>query len=144
MKCRLHALRRRSPDGNRLAHDVLDLLQRCLAEMDIACRGGLFELLGRACADNGDIDAWLGEHPGHRQLRHAHAFLLCQALHVLHHHQVALEALTLEDRALAAPIIGGEGCLWREPTSEQSVRCIPSDFLLLVSAHASSFSYQAV
>lgn len=122
MACRLHALRSRSPDGHRLAHDALDLLQRGLCEVHLACLGALFELVGIACADDGHIYAWLGQHPCNRQLRHTHAFLLRQALQVLHDRQVALKALALEDRALAAPVIGGEGRLWREGTGEQSMR----------------------
>src|SRR2546421_8236354 len=106
-------------NGNRLAHDALDLLQRCLAEMDIACCGGLLELSRSACADNGYINPWLGQHPCNCQLRHAHAFLLRQVLQVLHDRQIALKALTLKDRALAAPVIGGKGRMFREPTAEQ-------------------------
>jgi len=48
---------------NRLAHDALDLLQRCLAEMDIACRGGLLKLSRSVRSDNGYINRRLGKHP---------------------------------------------------------------------------------
>src|SRR5258708_32955017 len=122
MECRLHAFRSRSPDGHRLAHDALDLLQRGLCEVHLACLGALFELVGIACADDGHIDAWLGQHPRNRQLRHAHAFMLRQALQVLYDCQIALKALAVEDRALAAPVVGGEGRLWREGTGQQSMR----------------------
>ena len=59
----LHPLRRRSSNRNRLAHDALDLLQRCLAEMDIACRGGLLKLSRSVRSDNGYINRRLGKHP---------------------------------------------------------------------------------
>lgn len=67
MECRLHTFRSRSSDGNRLAHDTLDFLQRGLREVNIACPGGLFKLFRSSGAGNGHIDTWLGQHPRNRQ-----------------------------------------------------------------------------
>ena len=122
MECSLHTFWSGSSDGNRLAHDALDLLLCGLREVNVASLGGLFELFRSACANNGHIDARLGQHPRNRQLRHAHALLLRQALQVIHDRQVALKALALEEGVLAAPVIGGKARLWGEPPGEQPMR----------------------
>jgi len=41
---------------------------------------------------------------------------------VFHDRQITLKALAVEDRALAAPVIGGEGRLRRECPGEQPMR----------------------
>src|SRR2546421_929007 len=114
----LHPFWRRSSYRNCLAHDALDLTQRCLREMDVTRRGGLCELFRGAGSDNGHINRWLrlvpSQHPRNSQLRHGHPFSLCQVPQLLDDRQIALEDVTVEDLALAAPIIRREGRLRRE------------------------------
>src|SRR6516225_10499948 len=122
MQRELHTFRSRSSDGDRFAHDALDLPQCYLAKIDLACLSGLFKLSRSAGSDDGHIDAWLGQHPCNRQLRHAHTLLLRPTLQVLHHRPITLKALAPEDRALATPVIGRKCRLWRERPGEQSMR----------------------
>src|SRR2546421_1755023 len=121
MKRVLHSLWSRPSNGNRLTHDALDLLQRFLREMFIACKGGLFELSRIARSDNGDINRGLGQHPGDGQLCDGHALSGRQALQVLDDRDIALEILSVEELALAPPVIRCEGCLWRERSAKQSM-----------------------
>src|SRR5712691_3970903 len=122
----LHSLWSRPSNGNRLAHDALDLLQRLLREMFIACKGGLFELSRIARSDNGYINRGLrlapSQHPGDGQLRDRHSLSGRQALQVLDDCDIALEMLAVEELALAAPVIRCEGRLWRERSAKQSMR----------------------
>src|SRR5713226_1822250 len=118
----LHSLGSRPSNGNRLAHDALDLLQRLLREMSIACKGGLFELFRIARSDNGHINRGLGQHPGDGQLRDGHALPGRQALQVLDDRDIALEIFAVEEPALAPPVIRCEGRLWRERSAKQSMR----------------------
>src|SRR5216684_1134995 len=143
MEHAVHSLWSRPSNGNRLAHDALDLLQRLLREMFIACKGGLFELSRIARSDNGYINRGLGQHPGDGQLRDGHSLSGCQALQLLDDCDIALKILAVEELALAPPVIRCEGRLRRERSGEQSMRqravhehpdamllCIGQDILL--------------
>ncbi len=118
----LHSLGSRSSYGNCLAHDALDLLQRFLSDMSIACQSGLCELFGIARSDNGYINRGLSQHPGDGQLRDGHSLSGSQALQLLHDRDIALEIFAVEELALAAPVICCEGRLWRERSAKQSMR----------------------
>lgn len=63
MERELHSFWSRSSYWNCLAHDALDLSQATLREMNLACRGGLFELFRIVCSNNGHINRWLGPEP---------------------------------------------------------------------------------
>src|SRR5437588_5776388 len=125
MKRVLHSLWSRPSNGNCLTHDALDLLQRFLREMFIACKGGLFELSRIARSDNGHINRGLrlapSQHPGDGQLRDGHALSGREALQVLDDRDIALEILSAEELALAPPVIRCEGRVWRERSAKQSM-----------------------
>src|SRR5947209_11623420 len=122
----LHSLGSGSSNRNRLAHNALDLLQRLLREMFIACQSGLFELSRIARSDNGDINRGLrlapSQHPGDGQLRDGHSLSGRQALQLLDDCDIALEILAVEEPALAPPVICCEGRVWRERSAKQSMR----------------------
>src|SRR5437588_7340236 len=108
------------PIRNRLAHDALYLPQCGLREMNLACRGGLFELFRVTCSDYGYINCWLGQYPRNRQLRHGHSFSLSEIFQLFNDREIALKDLAVEDFALAPPVIRCEGRLGRERSGEQS------------------------
>jgi hypothetical protein len=102
-------------------HGALDLLQRVLREMSIACQSGLCELVRIARSDNGHINRGLGQHPGDGQLRDGHSPSFRQALQLLDDRDIALEILAVEELTLAAPVIWCEGRLGRERSAKQSM-----------------------
>src|SRR5712691_10809214 len=93
----LHSLWSRPSNGNRLTHGALDLLQRLLREMSLACQSGLCELSRIARSDNGYINRGLGQHPGDGQLRDRHSLSGRQALQLLEDCDIALEIIDVEE-----------------------------------------------
>ena len=126
MKRVLHSLGSRSSYRNRFAHDALNLVQRLLREIYVACQSGLFELFGSARSDNGHIYRGLrlapSQQPGDGKLSDGQSLSGRQALQVLDDRDIALEIFAVEVLTLAAPVIRCEGCLWRERSAKQAMR----------------------
>ena len=77
---------------------------------------------GAARADDGHVNCQIGQCPGDRQLGDRGTELIGgNALQLADDLQVAPEGLALEHGALAAPVVGGEGCVLVHAAGQQPV-----------------------